>query len=121
MPAPWKGVNGGGEKVGNSLRGPRRGGDGPFVMHLERVCRLIEMGQRFSVEINPCSDVGSAAPNVVRDLEIRIHAGGAVSLQTIHGAPVMMFDLTLSNYKRVWRCWQNGTPTEAQRRAAPWR
>lgn len=100
--------------------GARHGGGAPFVMHLERVCRLIEMGQRFAVEINPCSDCGPAAPNVVRDLEIRIHAGGAVSLMTIHGAPVMMFNLTLANYRRIWRVWQNGTPTEAQRRAVRW-
>lgn len=97
-----------------------RGTGAPFVMHLERVCRLIEMGQRFTVEINPCSDAGRAAPNVVRDLEIYIHAGGAVSLMAAPGVPVMAFDLTLDNYKRVWRVWQNGAPTEAQRRAARW-
>lgn len=106
--------------MSNSNQGPQRGAGGPFVMHLERVCRLIEMGQRFTVEINPCSDVGNAAPNVIRELRLMIHAGGEVSMHTLDGSTVLRFDLTLANYKKVWRCWQNGTPTEAQRRAAPW-
>lgn len=104
--------------MNSSLRGPQRGRDVPFVMHLERVCRLMEMGQRFTVEFNPNGDV--SIDRVIRDLELHVHDGGDVSVRTLNGAVLMAFDLTLANYKRVWRCWQNGTPTEAQRRAVKW-
>ncbi len=104
--------------MNTSTRGPLRGRDVPFVMHLERVCRLIEMGQRFTVEFNPSSDIEIA--RVIRDLELHVHDGGDISMRTLNGATLMAFDLSLGNYKRVWRCWQNGTPTEAQRRAVKW-
>ena len=90
----------------------------PFVMHLERVCRLMELGQRFTVEFNPCCDVEIA--RVIGNLELHVHDGGDISVRTMNGAVLMAFNLTLGNYKKVWRCWQNGTPTEAQRRAVKW-
>ena len=93
-------------------------GNAPFVMHLERVCRLADMGQRFAVEFNPCGDV--PVTGLIRDVAIRIREDGDVHLLLLDGTTVMAFGLTLANYKRVWRCWQNGIPTEAQRRAARW-
>lgn len=104
--------------MNTSTRGPQQGGGQPFVMHLERVCRLIEMGQTFSVEFNPCGDV--AIDRVVRDVGLRIRDGGEVAMKTLNGAEVLAFGLTLANYKRLWRCWQNGTPTEGQRKAVAW-
>ena len=103
--------------MNTSTRGPLRGKDLPFVMHLERVCRLIEMGQRFIVEFNPCSDIGG---DVKTGIRLTIRDGGEVCMQDATGAGFMLFDLSLANYKRVWRCWQNGVPTEAQRRSLKW-
>lgn len=103
--------------MSNSTRGQQHRDDGPFVMHLERVCRLIEMGQRFTVEFNPCSDVGGGITSGIR---LSIRDGGEVCMQSLNGAGFMLFNLNLANYKRVWRCWQNGVPTEAQRRAVRW-
>lgn len=62
--------------MSSSTRGPQRGTNSPFVMHLERVCRLIEMGQRFTVEFNPTSDVAAAGVTIVQDIRIRIREGG---------------------------------------------
>ena len=87
-------------------------------MHLERVCRLLDMGARFVIEFNPCSDVDFHG--LLRDVKLRINDGGDVSLILGNGATVLAFGLTLANYKRVWRCWQNGTPSETQRRDTRW-
>ena len=87
-------------------------------MHLERVCRLLDMGARFVIEFNPCSDVDFRG--LLRDVRLRINDGGDVSLILGNGATVLAFGLTLANYKRVWRCWQNGTPSETQRRDTRW-
>ena len=92
----------------------------PFIMHLERVVRLIEMGQHFTVEFNPCSDVGIAKDTLVRDIGLRIDSGGDVAMLTSNGLGVYTQKLTLANYKRVWRCWQNGVPSVAQRCASKW-
>lgn len=107
--------------MNSSTRGPQGRNDAPFVMHLERVCRLIEMGQRFAVEFNPCSDVATAMHGrLVRDVALEILAGGEIAMRTMDGSVVLRFDMTLANYKRLWRCWQNGTPGEAQRRTTRW-
>ena len=104
--------------MSNSVRGPQRGNGGPFVMHLERVCRLIELGARFAaVEFNPNSD---ADGRMIGNVGLRITDGGGVSLVMIDGSSVGAFGMTLANYKKLWRCWQNGTPTEAQRGAMRW-
>lgn len=103
--------------MSNSSRGPLSGVGAPFVMHLERVCRLMEMGAAFVVEFNPNCDIG---PGMVRDMRLRVLEGGEVEMETVNGYQTMRLNLTLSNYRRIWRCWQNGTPTPDQRRAASW-
>ena len=87
------------------------------MMHLEKVCRLIEMGQRFVVEFNPCSDIGG---KVWTGMKLTIQDGGNVCMVAPNGAGFMLFNLNLANYKRLWRCWQNGVPGEGQRRATRW-
>ena len=120
-----------------STRGPLRGNDTPFVMHLERVCRLIEMGQKFTIEFNPCSDIVETMGNMIESAGISILTDGRVSTLHTELADLSLLDgrvcihrpsgygaavanLSLANYKRVWRCWQNGAPTDAQRRAVKW-
>lgn len=103
-----------------SIRGPLRGNNAPFVMHLERVCRLIEMGQRFTIEFNPCSNVGKLRGRLIKDMGLHIESGGDIALVTTDGISTAGFGLTLANYKSVWRCWQNGEPDEAMRRGLKW-
>ncbi len=81
---------------------------------------MIEMGQSFVVESNPHSDVAHSAAARVRKERVRIREGGDVIMETLNGMQTMDFGMSLANYKRVWRCWQNGVPTEAQRRALRW-
>lgn len=107
--------------MSKSIRGPQYGDDGPFLMHLERVCRLIEKGAEFVIEFNPCSDLPALLGEIMEHVKLRIHEDGAVSVRV--GPKDIAFNLlglTLANYKRLWRCWQNGTPTTAQRRRRPW-
>ena len=106
--------------MNDSRRGPARGDGRPFVMHLEKVCRLIEMGQRFTVEFNPNSDAAAGGMEVIRDVRLSILKGGEVCMQAPSGAGFALFDLTLATYKRVWRCWQNGLPGVVQRRETRW-
>ena len=91
-------------------------------MHLERVCRLIDMGARFLVEFNPNSDVGERmiGGQTIGNVGLRITDGGGVSMVLLDSSSTCAFGMTLANYKRLWRCWQNGVPTEAARRAMRW-
>lgn len=41
-------------------------------------------------------------------------------MEALNGMQTMDFRMTLANYKRLWRVWQNGMPTEAQRLALRW-
>jgi hypothetical protein len=108
-------------EMSNSTHGPQRGCGEPFVMHLERVVRFIEMGARFeAVEFHPNSDQGQARGAVIRRVGLRIREGGAVNLIALDGTEIYGYGLSLANYKRTWRIWQNGVPTEAQRRALRW-
>lgn len=107
--------------MSNTLRGSRRGSDAPFVMHLERVCRLIDMGAKFRViEVNPNCDLERVRHSLIKDVGLQIRDGGDVSAILLDGSIVCGFGLSLANYKKVWRAWQNGVPTEAQRRAVRW-
>lgn len=91
-------------------------------MHLEKVCRLIDMGQTFTVEFHPHGDFPrDLRGRVVKRLGLQLLADGDVALQMIGGGCSMFLGLKLSNYKPLWRCWQNGTPTDAQRRETGWR
>lgn len=109
--------------MNTSLRGSRNGGkDGPFLMHLERLCRLISMGQTFTVEFHPVlTGTGELRGKVIRHLGLHIMDGGDVAIQLIDKSATIMVGLTLANYKRAWRVWQNGVPTDEQRRATEWR
>lgn len=93
----------------------------PFVMHLEQVCRLIDMGQHFVVEFNPCSDVNVENNHMIRNVGLGIKDGGRISMIMPGGIYIMAYDMTLANYRKLWRCWQNGVPNEAQRRGLKWR
>lgn len=106
--------------MSNSTHGPLRGQGMPFVMHLERVCRLVEMGQKLMIEFNPCSDVVELMGSMIEGARISILSEGRVCIQRPSGCGAAVANLSLANYKKVWRCWQNGTPTEAQRRAVKW-
>lgn len=107
--------------MSNSTRGPQREAGAPFVMHLERVCRLIAMGQRFVVEINPNSDLPEGiAGQVICGVELKIMEGGEMTMTVGDGSLVLHLGLTLADYKRHWRCWQGGLPTVARRLALRW-
>ena len=107
--------------MNTSTRSPRRGNDAPFQMHLERVCRLIELGASFTIEFNPCSDIPSLFGEVLQGVRLRIHEDGDVSVHMKGSAIGMkLLGLNLANYKKLWRCWQNGAPSVAQRRATRW-
>lgn len=107
--------------MNTSMRAPQRGDNGPFLMHLERVCRLIEKGAEFTIEFNPCSDIAPMLGRVMERVWLRIEEGGDVTVLARGGSEgYRLLGLTLANYKRLWRCWQNGTPTQAQARAARW-
>ena len=82
----------------------RQGSGMPFVMHLERVCRLIDMGARFgAIEFHPYSDLSRVRGTIVQNVVIRICDGGGVSITTPDGISISAFGLALSNYKRLWR------------------
>ena len=107
--------------MNTSMRAPQRGDNGPFLMHLERVCRLIEKGAEFTIEFNPCSDIAPMLGRVMERVRLRIEEGGDVTVLARGGSEgYRLLGLTLANYKRLWRCWQNGMPTTAQRRRRPW-
>jgi len=107
--------------MGNSLRGPQHGNKAPYVMRLERVCQLIELDGRFpAIEFNPCSDAGEIRNRLLTQIGLRIRENGVITLVLPGSLNITAFGLTLANYKKVWRCWQNGVPTEAQRRAVRW-
>lgn len=109
--------------MNTSLRGSRNGGkNGPFLMHLERLCRLISMGQTFTVEFHPVlTGTGELRGKVIRHLGLHIMDGGDAAIQLIDKSATIMVGLTLANYKRAWRVWQNGVPTDEQRRGTEWR
>ena len=107
--------------MSKSIRGPQYGDDGPFLMHLERVCRLIEKGAEFVIEFNPCSDLPALLGETMEHVRLRIEEGGDVTVLARGGSEgYRLLGLTLANYKRLWRCGQNGTPTTDQRRRRPW-
>ena len=93
----------------------------PFQMHLERVCRLIEMGASFTIEFNPFSDLPGLVGDVIQGVKLRIHEDGDVSVH-MQGTAIglKLLGLNLANYKKLWRCWQNGVPPLAQRRKTRW-
>ena len=94
----------------------------PFVMHLDRVARLMEMGTRFDIEINPNCDLAERferRPCMMLDMQLRVLAGGGVEIM-VNSRTGYEMGLTLANYKRIWRCWQNGAPTAAQSAACKW-
>lgn len=110
--------------MNSSLRGSRAGDgrEGPFVMHLERLCQLIAMGQTFTVEFHPVSDLPlSLRGKVVKRLGLHILDGGDVAIQLLDDSTSIMVGLSLANYKALWRVWQAGTPSDALRRGTPWR
>lgn len=107
--------------MNTSLRHPGRGKNAPFIMHLERVCELIERGQTFTVEFHPIFNAsGRFRGKVIGRLGLHIMDGGGIALQLMDGTTVMV-GLTLANYGSLWRCWQNGTPGDELRRKAEWR
>lgn len=135
--------------MSNSTRAPQRRDSGPWVMHLEKVCRLLAEGQRFTIELHPYSDAyGFMDGRMMRNMGLHIldkaanlkvrrsalkgrtadgsnqrfearHRGGQVSILPEKGAAIFL-GANLANYNALWRCWQGGTPTDARRRAAPW-
>lgn len=110
---------------GAETRHPTRSGEGtgrPFLMHLERLCRLISMGQTFTVEFHPAlTGTGELRGKVIRHLGLHIMDGGDVAIQLLDAETTIMVGLNLANYKRAWRVWQNGVPSDAQCRATEWR
>jgi len=96
-------------------------GNSPFVMHLDRVCQLIEKGQTFTVEFHPVFNAcGEFRGKIIGRLGLHIMDGGDVALQLMDGTSIMV-GLTLANYGSLWRCWQNGTPYGNQRKSTAWR
>lgn len=99
----------------------RRPKGGPFVMHLNRVCQLIDKGQTFTVEFHPVfNSAGDLRGKIMGGMGLHIMDGGDVALQLMDGTSIMV-GLTLANYEKVWRCWQNGMPCDGQRRGKIWR
>lgn len=107
--------------MSNSTRGPQSRRDLPFVMHLERVCQLIDMGQTFIVEFNPNSDVAHGGMLIVRGVRLRIRDGGDITMESVDGSQKIDLGMSLANYKLLWRCWQNGEPQDVLRIATWWR
>ena len=108
--------------MNSSRMNPGRGKDLPFVMHLERLCQLIEMGQTFTIEFHPAGDLpGGLRGKIVKKLGLHIMDGGEVAIQMLDASTSIMVGLSLANYKGLWRAWQNGVPCDAQRRGTPWR
>lgn len=107
--------------MSSSTRGPQSGRGLPFVMHLERVCQLIEMGQTFVVEFNPNSDIAHGGMLIVRGVRLLIHEGGDITMESMDGLQKIDLGMSLANYKWLWRCWQNGEPQDVQRKATRWR
>lgn len=96
--------------------------NGPFVMHLERVCQLIARGQTFAVEFHPCSDLPAAMRGkLIRQVRLEILTDGDVALQVGNADTKLFVGLTLANYKQIWRCWQNGLPGDRLRQGTPWK
>lgn len=93
---------------------------GPYVLHLERVCQLIERGNPLTVEFNPCSDLPVVSAGILRRIGAHILDGGEVQLISLNGTSTLLVGLTLANYGQLWRCWA-GEPNEQRRRAARWR
>lgn len=107
--------------MNTTKRGPQRDNTAPFLMRLERLCQLIEKGAEVTIEFNPCSDIPAMLGHTMDHVHLRIHEGGDVSVHAKNDTVSFnLLGLTLANYKRLWRCWQNGNPTEAQRRTTPW-
>ena len=106
--------------MNTSARGPRRGGQGAFMMRLERVCKFIEKGAEVTVEFHPCSDIVPMLGDTMEHVRLRIHEGGDVSVHGRNDVAFTLLGLTLANYNRLWRCWQNGKPTLPQRRGTRW-
>lgn len=106
--------------MSNSTRGQQNRTEGPRVMYLDRVCRLLAEGQRFTVEFHPYSDLyGDMGSRVARNLGLHILDGGQVSILPMNGTAIFL-GASLANYGSLWRCWQ-GEPSEAQRRGTPWK
>lgn len=98
----------------------RRPRGGPFVMHLDRVCQLIDKGQTFVVEFHPVfNNAGDLRGKIMGGMGLHIMDGGDVALQLMDGTSIMV-GLTLANYEKVWRCWQKGRPDDRQRRETEW-
>ena len=105
--------------MSNSARGPQRA-DGPRIMYLDNVCRLLAEGQRFTIEFHPYSDLyGSMEGRMLKSMGLHILDGGQVAIIPPNGGASIFMGASLANYGSLWRCWQ-GTPTDAQRRGTPW-
>ena len=100
-----------------------RGGSGrPYILHLERLCQLIERGQRFVVELHPCADLlPEYQGGLLKRVGLAILAGGDVAVDLMDGQSRLFLGLTLANYKTRWRVWIGGVPADAMRRTTPWR
>ncbi len=108
--------------MANSARGPQRRPEGPYVAHLDKVCRLLEDGQRLTVEFHPYGDLpGDLRDKAIRGMELHIMDGGDVAFRMPGSSNRIFLGMTLGNYGRLWRVWIGGTPNDAQRRAMRWR
>ena len=94
----------------------------PYILHLERLCQLIEMGQVFNVELHPHADMAPEFQGgLLKHVGLVILAGGDVAVEMMDGQSRLFLGLTLANYKRRWRVWTNGTPNITLRHNVAWR
>lgn len=116
--------------MANSIHGPQRRPEGPYVAHLEKVCRLLDSfeeprrGPRtgFTVEFHPYGDLpGNLRGQVIRGVRLHIMDGGDVSFMLSGSDTGFFVGLRLSNYGSLWRVWIGGMPGEAARREKRWR
>lgn len=92
--------------MSNSVHAPLRGNNGPYVMHLEQVVRMMDRGADFLVELHPLSDVAEGVRGpLMRRMRIRITDGGGVQFQPMDGGSHVWPGMRLSDYKARWRCW----------------
>lgn len=92
-----------------------------YILHLERVCQLIASGHLVTVEFNPNSDLPpEIAGRIMTRAGIHILDGGEIAIVNPNSDTSMFLNLSLANYKKLWRCWC-GFPSDSHRRAMKWR
>ena len=106
--------------MGDSRRAPRGAGQ-PYVLHLDRVCQLMERGTPMNVELHRVRGLPATwAGELMHAVRMRVLEGGEVQIEPDGRGVSLRLGIWLGDYGSVWRVWA-GMPGDVQRIGTKWR